>query len=195
MWEQIFYFMWYLLGSAKQDCGGVSYGSQITGPVLRWPWGLAEFEAAYEVYELEPSLRTRMMILCQYTFLSPAQPLYVPGEHLYSSSWLLCLFLPVGKPSGHEESPHEEREQLSSSVLSEQCKVSDFQETSDMLSNANPWHPAMSCVGWEIIINNRLSFNFRERERKLVGVEVGLDQQQKLPVTYYLQFYISCHSL
>lgn len=96
---------------------------------------------------------------------------------------------------GHEESPYGEREQLSSSVLSEQREVSDFQETSDMLSNASLWHPATSTVGWEIIINNRLTFNFREREIKLVGVEIDLGQQQKLVVTYFIQFYISCHSL
>lgn len=71
---QIFYFTWCLMGAAEQDCGGVSYGSQTTGPVLRWPWGLAEFKAAYEVYELEPSPRKRTAVLCQYTSLSPAQP-------------------------------------------------------------------------------------------------------------------------
>lgn len=63
-----------------------------------------------------------------------------------------------------------------------------------MLSNVNLWHPATSTVGWEIIINNRLTFNFREREIKLVGVEIDLGQQEKLAVTYFILFYISCHS-
>lgn len=59
-----------------------------------------------------------------------------------------------------------------------------------MSANASLWHPAMSwmgsCVGWEVVINNTVPFNFRERERKLVGVEIGLGQQQNLPVTYFI---------
>jgi len=55
-------------------------------------------------------------------------------------------------------------------------------------------------VGCEIINNkieiiNKLTFHFREKEKKLDKVEIDLSQQQKLTVTYFIQFYISCHSL
>lgn len=115
MWGTDFYFTWYLLGAADQECGGASYG-EISWPVFQWPW-------AWQ------SLKPGMLCMSWSHLLEYAGgalpihwnvPSTTPGENAWRA-FCIWFYWDV-KPLVHEESPMER----GSRFLALCCQCSDF---------------------------------------------------------------------